>query len=292
MSADPRGSVIVAAVQMCSGVDKDANVAAMSEAIAEATTAGARFVATPEYCTYLGPDTGFEAIAEPVPGATTDAIGELARRHGIYVLIGSMVERDDEGRLFNTSVLIGPDAGVVARYRKIHLFQAGHEAAAGAEGRLITGGDRVVVAAVDDWRVGLSVCYDVRFPELYRRLADDGADLLAVPSAFTMFTGRDHWEVLLRSRAIENQAFLIAPAQIGRFEGGESYGRSCIIDPWGVPLAVAGDRQRLVTAQCDLSAMDAIRSQFPVRASRRFAVTGPTGSPANASATPSNLSAR
>jgi len=282
-----RETLTVAAVQMSSGTDKEANIAAIEGSIAEAASAGANFVAVPEYATYLGPDKDFESIAEFVPGPTTQRIGALAQSLRIHVLIGSMVERGHDERLFNASVLLDPAGQLCGRYRKIHLFRAGHRDATGAEDRYISAGDRAVVAEARGWRVGMTVCYDVRFPELYRALSDLGTDLLTVPAAFTAFTGKDHWLTLLRARAIENQAYVVAPAQIGPYEGGESFGRSCIIDPWGTPLAIAGDGQRFALARCEALAVDELREQFPVLEHRQMKVSPILGSPEDASVSPS-----
>ena len=162
---------------------------------------------------------------------------------------------------------------MVATYRKIHLFTSTIPGAEGSESKWITSGEQEVVSSWRQWQVGLSVCFDVRFPELYRELCARGAEILSIPAAFVSFTGPDHWEVLLRARAIENQAYVLAPAQIGPYDGGSTYGRSCIIDPWGTVLAVVGDEDGTGIAVADLkrSRLDSVRTKLPVLASRRFA---------------------
>jgi predicted amidohydrolase len=189
------------------------------------------------------------------------------------VLAGSVAESsDDLDRPFNTSALIGPDGAVVAAYRKLHLFDIAVDAGpADTESARVSAGDRAVVADVDGVRLGLSICYDLRFPELYRSLALAGAQILAVPAVFTERTGRDHWEVLLRARAIENAAFVIAPAQHGRGvpNGIPAFGRSMVVDPWGTVIAQAPDGEGILTADLDLDRVAAVRRQVPSLANRR-----------------------
>jgi predicted amidohydrolase len=189
----------------------------------------------PEYLHFRGGDDGFRASARPVPGPYTDAFAEVARRHGVWILAGSVAESSGEGaRPYNTSTLIAPDGSIAARYRKIHLFDvAVDDGPVDNESARVAPGHESVVVDVDGIRTGLSVCYDLRFPELYRTLALQGAEVLAVPSNFTERTGRDHWEVLLRARAIENGAWVLAPGQSGGPPGQPAYGRSMIIDPVG-----------------------------------------------------------
>jgi predicted amidohydrolase len=180
----------------------------------------------------------------------------------------------NEARVFNTSVLISPEGELEAVYRKIHLFDVDLGASGGGvyrESAFIAPGREVVVAQTPEAVIGLSVCYDLRFPELYRALAARGAQILAVPSAFTRETGKDHWEVLLRARAIENQAFVLAPAQCGRHsETRASHGRSLVVDPWGVVLAQAGDRPCVVLAECDLGELARVRASLPALEHRRL----------------------
>ena len=261
----------VALVQLDAGPDPETNVRRAAELADRAATDGARLVALPEYLQFRGPDDGFRASARPVPGPFTDPFADVARRHGTWVLVGSLAEASgDPDRPFNTSVLIGPDGGIAARYRKVHLFDVAVEAGpVDTESARVTPGDELVTAEVEGVRLGLSICYDLRFPELYRGLALAGAQVLTVPANFTERTGRDHWEVLLRARAIENAAYVLAPSQIGGPPGQPAYGRSMVIDPWGTVVAQAPDRVAIVHAELDLDRVDAIRQQIPALANRR-----------------------
>jgi len=182
----------------------------------------------------------------------------------------------------STWVLIERTGEVVATYRKIHLFPSIIPGAQGTESKWITPGDQEVVTNWRSWQLGLSVCFDVRFPELYRELCARGAEVLTIPAAFVSLTGPDHWEVLLRARAIENQAYVLAPAQIGPYDGGSTYGRSCIIDPWGTMLAVVGeeDGTGIAVAELKHSRLDGVRTHLPVLASRRFARSSISQEPA------------
>ena len=261
----------VALVQLDAGPDPETNVRRAAELADRAATDGARLVALPEYLQFRGPDDGFRASARPVPGPFTDPFADVARRHGTWVLVGSLAEASgDPDRPFNTSVLIRPDGEIAARYRKVHLFDVAVEAGpVDTESARVTPGDELVTAEVEGVRLGLSICYDLRFPELYRGLALAGAQVLTVPANFTERTGRDHWEVLLRARAIENAAYVLAPSQIGGPPGQPAYGRSMVIDPWGTVVAQAPDRVAIVHAELDLDRVDAIRQQIPALANRR-----------------------
>jgi predicted amidohydrolase len=261
----------IALVQLDARDDVTANIET-AVALADAAAArGARLIALPEYLHYRGSDDGFRASARPIPGAHTDPFAEVAKRHGAWVLVGSTAETGpDPRRPYNTSALIGPDGRFAAIYRKVHLFDVAIEnGPADTESARVTPGDQLVCADVDGVRVGLSVCYDLRFPELYRSLALAGAQILTVPSAFTERTGRDHWEVLLRARAIENGAFVLAPSQIGGPSGQPAYGRSMVIDPWGTVIAQAPDAVTTVHAELDLARVDAVRHGIPALANRR-----------------------
>ncbi|HWO16479.1 MAG TPA: carbon-nitrogen hydrolase family protein [Solirubrobacterales bacterium] len=258
-----------AAVQLNSTNDKARNLEVAERLVRAAAADGAELVALPEKWNLLGGGEELLGGAEPLDGATLSAARGWARELGIDLLAGSISERGGE-KAFNTSVLIGRDGEDLAVYRKIHMFDVEAGGVSYRESEHEEPGAEIVTAPLGDLIVGLSVCYDLRFPELYRILAVRGARLLTVPSAFTLATGRDHWEVLLRARAIENQAFLIAPNQIGeappRFS---SYGRSAIVDPWGVMLATAPDEECFVAADLDLSAQERIRQALPSLANRR-----------------------
>jgi predicted amidohydrolase len=261
----------VALIQTDAGPDPEANVARAAALAESAAAAGARLIALPEYLQYRGPDDGFRASARPIPGPFTAPFAEIARRHGCWILAGSIAETsEDPARPFNTSALLGPDGEVAARYRKIHLFDVAVERGpVDTESARVTGGTEPVVADVDGVRLGMTICYDLRFPELYRTLALAGAEILAVPSNFMERTGRDHWEVLLRARAIENGAWVIAPSQIGGPPGQPAYGHSMVIDPWGIVVAQAPDRETVIHAVIETDRVAAARRQIPVLANRR-----------------------
>ena len=267
----PADTLKVALVQLDAGPDPEANVRRGAELATEAARDGARLVALPEYLQYRGSDDGYRASARPIPGPWTEPFAAVARAHATWILIGSLAETSgDPARPFNTSVLLAPDGTVVARYRKIHLFDVTVEdGPVDRESDRVSPGDRAVVADVDGVRIGLSICYDLRFPELYRALALAGAEVLTVPANFTERTGRDHWEVLLRARAIENGAYVLAPSQVGGPPGQPAFGRSMVVDPWGTIVAQALDRVGLVTAELDLGRVRSIRRQIPALANRR-----------------------
>ena len=261
----------VALVQLDAADDAERNVATAAELADEAAAGGARLVALPEYLQYRGDDDGYRASARPIPGPFTAAFSEIARRRDCWILAGSLAEAsDDPARPYNTSALIAPSGDVVATYRKIHLFDVAVEAGpADTESARVTPGETPVVADVDGVRLGLTICYDLRFAELYRALALLGAEVLTVPANFTERTGRDHWEVLLRARAIENGAYVIAPSQINGPPGQPAFGRTMIVDPWGTVVAQAPDRVGIVSAVIDTERVASIRRQIPVLANRR-----------------------
>ena len=261
----------VALVQLSATTDVEANVAAAVALADEAAAGGARLVALPEYLQYRGPDEGFRASARPIPGPHIDPFAEVARRRDAWILVGSTAEvSGDPSRPFNTSALIAPDGSVAAVYRKLHLFDiAVDDGPSDTESARVTAGDRLVTADVDGVSLGLTICYDLRFPELYRSLALAGAQVLTVPSNFTERTGRDHWEVLLRARAIENGAYVLAPAQIGGPTALPAFGHSMIVDPWGTVIAQAPDTVGIIRADIETDRVAAVRRQIPVLAGRR-----------------------
>jgi predicted amidohydrolase len=261
----------VAAVQMNSREDKAANLRTALELIDRAAGTGARLVALPEVWTYLGPQEGNRDNAEPIPGPTIDRLAERARRHGIYLHCGSVYEiRPGEPKLFNTTVVLNPDGDVVGKYSKIHMFDVVLDGVASyEESATVQPGDEIVTVDVEGVTVGLAICYDLRFPELFRILALRGAEVIVLPAAFTLTTGKDHWEILLRARAIENGVFMVAPAQVGSYAGGNwTFGRSLIVDPWGLPLAMAPDAETVVAAALDRSLLRKVRRQVPSLANR------------------------
>jgi predicted amidohydrolase len=285
MSHDVR----VAAVQLASGPEPSENVERATELVRRAADEGARYVQIPEYFNYRGPTSRYHSVAETVPGVTTARLGSLARELGITLHIGSLFEQAAvPKKSFNTSVVISPSGNVVAAYRKVHLFDVNVPGGVEhLESRNIAPGDRLVVAEVEGFTLGLSVCFDVRFPELYRSLCLAGATVLAVPSSFAVATGRVHWATLLRARAIENEAYVIAAAQAGTTsEGVSSFGHSMIIDPWGEVLAESTiDDEDVLVATIDLDEVARRRSQIAVFELRRPDVYGgevssPASSPA------------
>ena len=261
----------VALVQLDATGDVDANVDRATTLADAAAAGGARLVVLPEYLQYRGGDEGFRSSARPIPGPFTDAFVDVARRNDAWILLGSVAETSgDPARPYNTSVLIAPDGSIAATYRKIHLFDvAVDDGPIDTESARVSAGDQTVVADVGGVIVGLSVCYDLRFPELYRTLALAGAEVLTVPSNFTERTGRDHWEVLLRARAIENGAWVLAPGQSGGPPGQPAYGRSMVIDPWGTVVAQASDGVGIVRADVETDRGAAVRRQIPSLANRR-----------------------
>jgi deaminated glutathione amidase len=259
-----------AVVQLNSTNDKARNLGAAERLVRAATADGAELVALPEKWNLLAGGEELVAGAESLDGPSLSAARGWARALGIHLLAGSVSEQGPEGKAFNTSVLIGPAGEDLAVYRKIHMFDVDVGGVAYRESDHEEPGEEIVTAALADTMVGLSVCYDLRFPELFRILAIRGARLLTVPSAFTLATGRDHWQVLLRARAIENQAFVLAPNQVGEAAPHfSSNGRSMIVDPWGVVLATAPDEECFAVADLDFSAQERIRESLPSLANRR-----------------------
>ncbi|HEV2427212.1 MAG TPA: carbon-nitrogen hydrolase family protein [Acidimicrobiales bacterium] len=266
------GRVRVALAQGRAGRDVDANVEAALAQVDEGARRGATYIQLPEYATYYGPASGFAAAAQDVPGPATRAFAQLARARGVTVHVGSLLERGPDARhAYNTSVVIGPDGEIVARYRKAHLFDVSVGDVVARESASIAAGDDVVVAQIPGATLGLSVCFDLRFPELYRRLALAGAQVLCVPAAFTATTGRAHWSTLLRARAIENHAFVAAAARAGAGAGApDTWGHSMVVDPWGEVLAEAdGDGDAVLVAELDLDEVERRRAQIDVLGLRR-----------------------
>src|SRR5688500_8152250 len=257
----------VGLVQINTQDDKDANLRRAEELVDAAVARGARFVVMPEYVSFLGPKEQHEAIAEPIPGPTTERFAAKAREHGIFLLGGSIHEQSDTpGMYYNTSVMFDPAGEIIATYRKIHLFDIDLTGNVTAnESSTILPGNDIVTADVDGHTVGLSICYDLRYPELYRQLALEGVEILLVPAAFTTFTGKDHWHVLLRARAIENKTSVLAPGQFGAHgeNNSQCYGHSVIIDPWGTVIAESSDSEGVVVADLDFAYLQKIRKQLP-----------------------------
>jgi predicted amidohydrolase len=266
---------LAAAVQLTSTSNEEANWESSRALIERAAGQGAQFVATPENTNYLGPHEEKVRRAEPLTGPTVARFADLARGLGIHLLLGSFNEKSDEAaRCYNTSVLFSPEGEILGTYRKIHLFDVDVPGGVRfAESATCKPGEATAVVDTPLARFGLTICYDLRFPELYRRLADEGADVLLIPSAFTLATGKDHWEPLLRARAIENQCYVIAPAQHGKHDDGglaNTWGHAMIVDPWGIPVATASDGPGLALAEIDLNRSVKVREAIPVRRHRRL----------------------
>jgi predicted amidohydrolase len=257
-------------VQLNSNGDKARNLTAAERLVRAAAADGAELIALPEKWNLLASGEEMAAGAEPLDGPSLGAARGWARELGVHLLAGSIAELVDGEKAFNTSVLIGPDGADLAVYRKIHMFDVEAGGVLYRESDHEQAGGEIVDAAVGHLGVGLTVCYDLRFPELYRILAVRGARLIAVPSAFTLATGRDHWEALLRARAIENQVFVLAPNQVGEAPPHySSYGHSAIVDPWGTVLATVAEGERTAAADLDLGAQERVREELPSLANRR-----------------------
>jgi len=262
---------IVAAVQMTSTDRKSENLATAERLIRQATERGAELIALPELFNCLGQPDVISANAESIPGPTSQMMGELAAELKITLVAGSIGERTESNKICNTSLLFGPEGSQLAKYQKIHLFDIDLPGIVTfRESDFMTPGQTLAVTETNVGKLAQATCYDIRFPELFRLYAQRGAELVVTPAAFTMPTGRDHWHVLLRARAIENQMFVVAPNQFGK-HGGElhSYGRSIIIDPWGTVLAQASDGEGVITAEIDLEQQVTIRSRLPCLQHRR-----------------------
>ncbi len=256
----------VAVVQMSSGADRVTNLTRATALIRAAAERGARLIVLPEVFAWRGPRADEPGVAEPIPGPTTEAMAAVARACGVYLAMGSILEAAGAGsRSYNTSCLLGPDGRIRGTYRKIHLFDVelpGRVSVRESECR--APGEQVVVIPTELGTIGLSICYDLRFPELYRRLVRAGAELILVPSAFTFPTGAAHWEVLCRARAIENQCYLLAANQTGQSPHGfADYGSSMIVDPWGTVLGRAGDGEGIVVAEVDRDYQARVRRELP-----------------------------
>jgi predicted amidohydrolase len=262
----------VACVQLTSGQDKAANLEKAEKLVAQAAATGSDIVALPEKWNVIGPPEVLHATAETIEGGeSVEAMRGWARMHGVTLVGGSITERR-EGRekLSNTCVVIDPEGDLVATYRKIHLFDVEVGGLTYRESEAEEHGEEPVVADIEDWAVGLTICYDLRFPELYRVLALEGALLTTVPAHFTLYTGKDHWHLLLRARAVENGLYVAAPAQVGETGiGRPSYGRSLIVDPWGTVLAQAPDEETVISAELDRAWLEEVRRRLPSLSQRR-----------------------
>jgi predicted amidohydrolase len=270
-----------AALQLTSGDDVERNLARVEELARRARERGASLVVLPENFALMGDDAQKRSLAEAVPepssqrgdlGPVLARLARLARELGVWVAAGGFPERStDEARPFNTFVALTPEGTLAAKYRKLHLFDVDlADGSSYRESESTSAGDEPVVVELDGVKTGLSICYDVRFPELYRELSREGAEALLVPAAFTLLTGKDHWEVLLRARAIENQCFVVAAAQWGRHpRGRQTFGKSMAIDPWGVAMATASEGEGMALTELDLRYARQVRSTLPALTHRR-----------------------
>jgi deaminated glutathione amidase len=257
----------VCAVQLSSQADPSQNLERAREQVRRAASRGAELVLLPENFAFFGPEAEKRALAQPLSGGTiAAALADMARESSVYVVGGGFPESSgDPERPHNTLLVVGPDGTTHGVYRKIHLFDV--ELGTGgsySESAATSPGASLVVVDIAGFKVGLSICYDLRFPELYRALSEQGAEVLLVPAAFTLHTGKDHWHVLLRARAIEAQAFVIAAAQHGSHPGGrQTYGHSLVVDPWGTVIAEASDGVGLAVATLERSRLEAVRRSLP-----------------------------
>ena len=259
---------LAAVAQLTSGSDLNANLAKAVALTVEAASRGARLLVLPENFAFMGEHEHAKmAVAESVPGEgpILTTLRQAAREHGVALLLGGMPEAISATHVHNTAVYVDERGEIGAIYRKIHLFDVAiPDGATYRESATVAPGADVVVAPTPWGGLGLSICYDLRFPELYRRLSAAGARMLAVPAAFTLHTGRDHWHPLLRARAIENLSFVLAAAQYGRHSAKRvTYGHACIVDPWGQVLAEVGDREGIAVAELDFEYQDRLRKELP-----------------------------
>jgi len=264
---------LAAAVQMLASADKDANLKEAESKIVEAARRGAQMVALPEVFNWRGEKNEEGNFAEAIPGPTSKRMAGLARELRVYLLAGSFLEEiPNEPKVYNTSLLFEPGGNLLASYRKIHLFDVAIGMGVSVlESETRAAGAAAVVVGTDFCPVGLSICYDLRFPELYRSLVTKGAQVVFVPSAFTALTGEAHWEALLRARAIENQVYVIAPNQFGKNPRSfATYGNSMIVDPWGRIVARASDGPGIIYAEIDLDYLARVRTELPALSHRKL----------------------
>lgn len=264
----------IAALQMVATPSVERNLATAHRLVGEAARNGARLVVLPEYFCFMGHhDRDKLALAEtPGDGPIQAMLADTAKRHAVWVVGGTLPLRGEQAdRVFNASCVYSPEGVLAARYDKVHLFRYDNGRESYDEGRVLQAGSTPQACDVGGLRLGLSVCYDLRFPELYRALMTPPCDLIAVPSAFTHTTGRAHWEVLLRARAIENQCYVIAAAQGGLHENGRrTFGHSLIADPWGEVLALVEEGEGIAMADLDPARIAAVRAQLPALTHRRL----------------------
>ncbi|PKL06138.1 MAG: hydrolase [Spirochaetae bacterium HGW-Spirochaetae-9] len=262
---------LIGIIQLDTQNDKGKNLAQICEYIDEAARKGAQLVALPEVMNLLGDNIGEGGGAEPIPGYSTEILARKAKELGIYIHCGSIKEEipgDTKG--FNTTIMLDREGRIIARYRKLHTFDVTlTDGTVCNESARIQPGAEIVTVDSDLGRLGFSICYDIRFPELFRLLALDGAQIIFTPANFTLPTGKDHWEPILRARAIENGCYIVAPAQIGKKPNFTAFGNSLVVDPWGTVIARSKDQPGVTLAEIDLDFLDKIREQIPSLKNRR-----------------------
>lgn len=263
---------IAAAIQMDSKDNKEENLSKVERFIDEAVDRGAKLVGMPEMVNYIGTEEGEFKNSESIPGPTIQRLMKKAQQHKIWLHCGSIFETiPGEKRLYNTSVLLNPQGEIAGKYRKIHLYDV--EVVNGPsfkESNTKKPGTEMVLVDTDLGKIAMTICYDLRFPELYRILTLRGARILFVPAQFMLMTGKDHWEPLLRARAIENQCYVIAPGQMGvKSPTVHTYGKSLMVDPWGNVIAKCSDKEGVITAEIDLEYLDKVRAQVPCLLNRK-----------------------
>ena len=265
-------SYLAAAIQMHSGLDKAQNLDTATRLATQAAEQGAKLIVLPEFFNCLGPMAEMVVAAEPIPGPTSQTLAALAKQLGVYLVAGSLCERSEiEGRGHNTSLLFDAQGRELARYRKQHLFDVDLPGQVTfCESQWIEAGNQTVCTETSLGTIGQATCYDLRFPELFRELVDQGMQLLAFPSAFAAATGRAHWEILLRARAIENQVYVLAANQFGAHSSNlTTHGHSMIVDPWGRILAELPEGEGVVLAEIDLKQQETVRRELPALVHRR-----------------------
>jgi predicted amidohydrolase len=261
----------VAAIQFCPNEDKAGNLKQAGKFIDIAVKEGADVAVLPEMFNCCGHTKVMVENAEKIPGDTINALSDKAKKHGIYIVCGSIFEKVGKTKVYNTSVIVGRNGEIVAKYSKVHLFDVDiQDKIRYKESENVVAGEKLVTADMGDVKVGMSICYDLRFCELYRSLALKGAKIIFIPSAFTATTGEFHWEPLVKARAIENQAFVVTANQIGTSPNNITcYGNSMIVDPWGRVLAKAKDKDNVIFAEIDLDLLEEVRSEIPLFEHRR-----------------------
>ena len=259
-----------AAIQMNTTRDRDRNLATAGRLVAEAASAGADLVVLPEKWPWLAKGAAIRDGAEPLDGPAITSARSWAREYGVHLVAGSFTEQRPDGKLVNTSPAIDPDGEIVALYRKVHMFDVDVDGVEYRESEHEEPGEEVVTFMAGDVVIGLAICYDLRFPELFRALVERGASVVCLPAAFTPTTGRDHWEVLVRARAIENQCFVVAADQAGEAEPGFGFwGHSVVVDPWGRVASGIEEAEGYAIAGLDFGELERVRTDLPALEHRR-----------------------